>query len=92
MVELTPEEERYYSNASMAVLFDLADEITTRIGGACVARADAASTEDEREQWIQHMFKFDDAKEALGPDDREAVIAYILRGRSEYGRLRNEQE
>lgn len=90
MVELTPEEEHYYANASMEVLFNLADDITELIGGECVARVDVAATEDEREQWMQHMLRFNRAKRALGPDDRDAVIAHILQGRSEYDRLRNE--
>ena len=91
MVELTPEEERYYSTASMAVLFDLAVEITTRLSGKCLALADAAATEKESEEWIQRTQEFHQAREALDPDDRDAVIAYIIRGRSELDRLRNEQ-
>lgn len=88
MVELTPEEEHYYPTASMAVLFDLAVGIANRIGGKCVALADAAATEDESQQWLQRMYEFDDARKALDPDDRDAVIAYILRGRAEFDRLR----
>ncbi|MBE3001949.1 hypothetical protein IDM40_25105 [Nocardiopsis sp. HNM0947] len=90
MVELNPEEGHYYANASMAMLFDLADDIAELIGGECVARVDAAATEEEREQWMQHMFIFNKEKRALGVDDRDAVIAYIIRGRSECDRLRNE--
>ena len=88
MVELPPEEERYYSTASMAVLFDMAAEITTQLGGKYIALARAAQNEDEREQWRQRRYEVEDTHAALDPDDRQAIIDHIVLWRSELAQLR----
>ncbi|MBE3001948.1 hypothetical protein IDM40_25100 [Nocardiopsis sp. HNM0947] len=91
MVELTPEEEYYYANASMAMLFDLAQEITTQLGGEYVALYRAARNEEERGQWIRLMREAHDIREGLDPDDRQALIDQITRWKAELSRVRGRE-
>lgn len=92
MSDMTPEEERFYATASITVLYDVLADTATRIGGKYVALSRAAASDAEREKWRRLMYEAEDRKEAIDPDDRDAIIAQIRRFQAEIARLRGEQE
>ncbi|WP_370013294.1 hypothetical protein UIS43_27910 (plasmid) [Nocardiopsis sp. LDBS0036] len=90
MTDLNPDEEHFYATSSTTVLNDLLADTATRLGGKLVALSRAA-TGSERRRWRQRMYEIEDRKEAINPDDRDAIVAHIRTWRSEIARLRNQQ-
>lgn len=87
MTELTPEEQRFYTNSPTTVLYDIFADTATRLGGKLVALARAADTDTERRQRRQRMHEIEDQKEAVDPDDREALITHTKQWQAELSRL-----
>ncbi|MEU3017062.1 hypothetical protein ABZ635_06665 [Nocardiopsis sp. NPDC007018] len=87
MSDLTPEERRFYADSPTTVLYDIFADTATRLGGKLVALARAARTETEGRQWRQRMYEIEDQKQAVDPDDRDALIARIKGWQAELERL-----
>jgi hypothetical protein len=91
MFELTPQEQRFYAHSSTTVLYDILADTATRLGGRYVALARTAETDTERRERRQRMHEIEDQKEAVDPDDRDALIAHIKQWRTELSHLRGRQ-
>ncbi|NYH55294.1 putative secreted protein [Nocardiopsis arvandica] len=89
--DLTPDEERFYATSSTTVLNDILADTATRLGGKLVALARAATTDTERQRWRDRMYEVEDQKEAIDPEDRDALVSHIRQWKAEVARLRDQQ-
>lgn len=87
MTGLTPEEQRFYADSPTTVLYDIFADAATRLGGRLVALARAAETDTDRGRWRQRMYEIEDQKEAVDPDDRDALVSHIEQWNAELSHL-----
>ncbi|MEU3229174.1 hypothetical protein [Nocardiopsis alba] len=91
MTGLTPEEQRFYADSPTTVLYDIFTDTATHLGGKLVALARAAETDTDRGHWRQRMYEIEDQKEAVDPDDRDALVSHIEQWNAELSHLRGER-
>ncbi|TWE11471.1 hypothetical protein [Rudaeicoccus suwonensis] len=82
-----PASIRKLEELETSVLFDVASQAATELGGTYVWLEDHAGSESEAEQWRAADLQLRRERRELHPDDREAVIAAVCRWGSECRRL-----
>ncbi|KIF01040.1 hypothetical protein PL81_37780 [Streptomyces sp. RSD-27] len=77
-----------YENTPTAMVYDVFAETANDLIGLCTHRSDTAPDPAAREQWWQRALAVRDARRAVQPQDREALLQHITSWKQEIEMLK----